>query len=743
MTVSRGGVRLSVEALERRDTPSRLSVALDNIVAQQFTATGTPAHGSFKYKYGPAAYESDTVPTYITDTYFGAYSCLALIQQRYDEPGESADADDRVGWWVDWNLRNVAGDGTFVRRFYRADGGVPVSTPTETPTDAHDSDASLLLTVANAYAQAGYPTSILTAGGVRAKFEAVAGKLLSLQQPDGLTWAKADYPVKFLMDGCESYAGFLAMAQLELAVWDDPTQAAVYSAAAARVKQGILTTLYDTGTGLFKPSDVGQLDLQKLYPAYGITFPALLGVLDLNQPGDLTTARRQVQAVNDYWNGVDRRDWQTQVIRGVEDMGYTDPNFPPGNYFATPLLYSPLLSGNVTESTTFTGTVYDAYYPSGATTPQYTDMTIADNAWLALALGAIDGNPAISNLSVTGTAAADTFIVGTTPTRGTGSITLSYNGGIPQAYTGVTAISVSGGAGSDSLTVYAPVGTALVSGAVSFAGGTARGETNSLTVFAQGQSGFTTGTALGVGNLFTMQFTGATKVSLNGASAVNALTGPDTVSRAALPSGLSANERWLSRVYTDVLARPLDAGGRAYWLNLLAAGHSRAAVLAGVSGSLEAHILKVQRWYSLYLGRAAVIDPNNGWVQLLSGGMSEENVISGILGSDEFFNRAQALFTGTANERYVKALYRFLLHRDPADVSFWANELNTTARQTVALGFLYSTEYRIYQCQGAFVTYLQRPSDTFGVNFYLNGGMGAGMAGLRTFVLSSLEYSLL
>ena len=47
MSSRHGRVRLSVEALERRDVPSRLSNTLDDIVSQQYTDVGTEAHGAF------------------------------------------------------------------------------------------------------------------------------------------------------------------------------------------------------------------------------------------------------------------------------------------------------------------------------------------------------------------------------------------------------------------------------------------------------------------------------------------------------------------------------------------------------------------------------------------------------------------------------------------------------------------------------------------------------------------------
>ena len=62
-----------------------------------------------------------------------------------------------------------------------------------------------------------------------------------------------------------------------------------------------------------------------------------------------------------------------------------------------------------------------------------------------------------------------------------------------------------------------------------------------------------------------------------------------------------------------------------------------------------------------------------GWSQrALLSGQTEEQVLSILLGSQEFFNRAQTLAgSGTADERFVKALYQLLFNRTPG-----ANEVS-------------------------------------------------------------------
>jgi hypothetical protein len=150
-------------------------------------------------------------------------------------------------------------------------------------------------------------------------------------------------------------------------------------------------------------------------------------------------------------------------------------------------------------------------------------------------------------------------------------------------------------------------------------------------------------------------------------------------------------------------------------------------IATGIEHSFEGQDDLVRSWYLTYLGRSAATGEETGWVNLLQQGKTEEQVLGMVLGSVEFFNRAQSLITsGTAQQRFVQALYQVLLYRrsSATDVQAWVNLLPTQGRQGVAFDFLSTPEFRQNQFEGYYDALLHRPSDP---------------AGLRTWVVSSQD----
>ena len=231
--------------------------------------------------------------------------------------------------------------------------------------------------------------------------------------------------------------------------------------------------------------------------------------------------------------------------------------------------------------------------------------------------------------------------------------------------------------------------------------------------------------AVTAGDPQTVTYTNVTTTNIDNAASVDAIAGPDTADRAAL-DGLSANARFVEALYLDELGRvgdttnALDAGN---WVNALNSGAlTQAAVAAGVEHSLEAQDYLVRSWYVTFLGRAAQDGEEQGWVNLLQQGQTEEQVLSMILASQEFYTRAQTLIaTGSADERYVQALYGLLLDRtgEPEGTAAWLGGLPSLGRQGVALGFLAGpsgSEFRMDQFEGYYDALLHRPSDQPGLN---------------------------
>ena len=51
--------------------------------------------------------------------------------------------------------------------------------------------------------------------------------------------------------------------------------------------------------------------------------------------------------------------------------------------------------------------------------------------------------------------------------------------------------------------------------------------------------------------------------------------------------GATSDEQFVDLVYANVMGRPADADGRAYWLQQLATGLSRGEMMTGFSESVE------------------------------------------------------------------------------------------------------------------------------------------------------------
>jgi hypothetical protein len=95
---------------------------------------------------------------------------------------------------------------------------------------------------------------------------------------------------------------------------------------------------------------------------------------------------------------------------------------------------------------------------------------------------------------------------------------------------------------------------------------------------------------------------------------------------------------WVDGMYEDLLGRPADAGGQAYWTAALAAGASREQVALGFAASPEREGEIVSDDYSHYLGRSASDSEIANWVSLFEQGVTNEDVIAGFVASDEYFD---------------------------------------------------------------------------------------------------------
>lgn len=179
------------------------------------------------------------------------------------------------------------------------------SSGTETPAndaDSTDSYAATFLSVVwNAW-QSGNAQARSLISGLSYQLDVIGGVLIQTQQSDGLTWAKPDYQIKYLMDNCEAYRGLRDLAALFQNAFGDSARAAYYNNAANAMQNGILS-MWKNGTWGVYRDNLGQDAAANLSTWYADAtaqlFPVLMGVLG---PSD-SRAQQSYAAFNAAWPG--------------------------------------------------------------------------------------------------------------------------------------------------------------------------------------------------------------------------------------------------------------------------------------------------------------------------------------------------------------------------------------------------------------------------------------------------------
>jgi hypothetical protein len=233
----------------------------------------------------------------------------------------------------------------------------------------------------------------------------------------------------------------------------------------------------------------------------------------------------------------------------------------------------------------------------------------------------------------------------------------------------------------------------------------------------------TTGTVTLSGSTYTVQgtHTYTEESTFSVTVTVTAAGSPTTIRTSAsileelLPDGTrgTANQRYVSELYRNLLGRRVEAGGLAYWTGLLNGGASRIAIAQGIQSSPEFRAVEVQALFQRYLKRAADPVGLSVFTGMLAGGATFEQVAAQIAGSPEYL-RTQA---GGSTSGFLDAFYRDTFNRavDPLGRSFGNGLLaagSTTAQ--VATALYNSDEYRTVVVRGIFQQNLDRALDTVG-----------------------------
>jgi uncharacterized repeat protein (TIGR01451 family) len=215
----------------------------------------------------------------------------------------------------------------------------------------------------------------------------------------------------------------------------------------------------------------------------------------------------------------------------------------------------------------------------------------------------------------------------------------------------------------------------------------------------------------------------AVKVTVTDDSATVAINATAVILEELLPDGTrgSANERFVSEVYRDMLGRKVDASGLASWSALLDAGKSQFQVVRLIQTDPLHEFLfhEVDLLYRQYLHRPSDPGGANASVQFLVGGGTVEQLATALVTSAEF-NQGQ---TDGSNDSWLNAFYLDALGRpvDAGGQAAWDQAFASGAsRAQVAAAIFASDEYRHHLVEGYYQHFLDRTADAGGLASWTN-----------------------
>ncbi|MDH3679502.1 MAG: DUF4214 domain-containing protein, partial [Acidimicrobiia bacterium] len=168
--------------------------------------------------------------------------------------------------------------------------------------------------------------------------------------------------------------------------------------------------------------------------------------------------------------------------------------------------------------------------------------------------------------------------------------------------------------------------------------------------------------------------------------------------------GSLSDSEFVELVYQNVLSRPADAAGLAYWVGQLAAGVSRGTVMTGFSESAEYIVTtgtvapastaddEVYRLYVAFFLRFPDAAGDAYWTSVRSGGASLESIAASFAASAEFV----AAYGSLPDSQFVELVYNNVLGRtaDAAGAAYWEGQLAAGLdRGAMMVGFSESAEF--------------------------------------------------
>ena len=229
--------------------------------------------------------------------YFSNLAAIGLTKNKSYYP--------QVKAWMQWYIRHLNQSDKWGLQCTIYDYSVSGTIETSlTDADSTDSYAATFLSLAWAFWQTEDDDARAYIKTVSHQLSCIGSVLIETQQSNGLTWAKPDYQIQFLMDNTEVYKGLRDAAQLFDAL-RNPVARDKYEAHAAKVSEGIRDNLWDAASGDYL-TYVGAptTDWTKWYPdSTAQLFPVLNGVILPSVP----RAQQLYETFNQKWP-----NWTTQ-----------------------------------------------------------------------------------------------------------------------------------------------------------------------------------------------------------------------------------------------------------------------------------------------------------------------------------------------------------------------------------------------------------------------------------------------
>jgi hypothetical protein len=171
-------------------------------------------------------------------------------------------------------------------------------------------------------------------------------------------------------------------------------------------------------------------------------------------------------------------------------------------------------------------------------------------------------------------------------------------------------------------------------------------------------------------------------------------------------SDVTANERFITQAYLDLLGRRPSSTDVALFDSLLGGGATRTDVAAALLASDEYRAALVTSIYDAYLRRTPTSGELAVQVASLADGATDEEVRASVLGSAEYFENEG----GSTVDGFLHALFVDVLGRpiDSVSEAFYLGLAASATRTEIALDVLVSDEARARFVSGAYEQFLGR-----------------------------------